>query len=191
MNMYGLVPLQFGKPFILHIFISMFSGMRVVSFCSVENDAFPSLNAPSSIQSQVQYQNNEEEHGAKTIPYEYTFQIRRYVTFFLYSPRVYLSNTTVPDLFSLFATDFVIPHLSIVISSYSSLLLNFYLFICRILLFLFLFLFLFSGMRIAIYETPRQKVLDEEHGTQRKRYGTAHFGMVLGAVLRIRDQVPF
>ena len=57
-----------------------------------------------------------------------------------------------------------------------------------------LFLFLFSGMRVAIYETPRphEEVQDEEeHGTQRKRYGTALFGMVLGALLRIRDPVPF
>ncbi len=56
-----------------------------------------------------------------------------------------------------------------------------------------LFLFLFSGMRVAIYETPRphEEVQDAEHGTQRKRYGTARFGMVLGALLRIRDPVPF
>jgi hypothetical protein len=49
-------------------------------------------------------------------------------------------------------------------------------------------------MRVAIYETPRphEEVQDEEeHGTQRKRYGTARFGMVLGALLRIRDPVPF
>jgi len=58
----------------------------------------------------------------------------------------------------------------------------------------YLFVFLFSGMRVAIYETPRphEEVQDEEeHGTQRKRYGTTRFGMVLGAVLRIRDPVPF
>jgi len=49
-------------------------------------------------------------------------------------------------------------------------------------------------MRVAIYETPRphEEVQDEEeHGTQRKRYGTAIFAMVLGALLRIRDPVLF
>ncbi len=39
---------------------------------------------------------------------------------------------------------------------------------------------------------PHEEVQDEEeHGTQRKRYGTALFGIVLGALLRIRDPVPF